>query len=238
MEKIAVYPVSRSYVHKVTPSIKSLMMNSDVDGIILLTEMDSFEEYLPESVRLINVANQKFFPCDGLNIIKSNHAYLCMMRVVLADLLTEHSRVLSLDADTIVAREIGSELWDLDLHGCHYAGVPEPSISQRLGKPYANMGVAMFDLDRIREDNLAKTMLFALNNYNHHFLEQDCINENLKLFPISSDYNACQFTEPSENPKILHFAYTAGWEQLDPVRQYDLMSWNVVEDKWRARQGL
>ncbi len=237
MTNVAVYPVSRTYTHQVTPSIKSLMLNSDVDQIILLTEMDQFPEHLPKCVKPLNVFNNRYFSRSSLNATRSGHAYLCEMRVALAEILY-CDRVLSLDADALIVNEIGSEPWTMDLGDCHVAGVPETRISARLGKPYINAGVMMFDLDRIRLDNLATQMVDALNHYSYQWLEQDCINDYLRVKPLGSEWNACQFTEPCQLPKIRHFAYEQDWIHSDIYRKYDGMSWNVVEDKWKEWKGM
>ena len=223
MTNVAVYPVSQTYTHQVTPSIKSLMLNSDVDQIVLLTEMDKFPEYLPKCVKPLNVFNNRYFSRSSLNATRSDHAYLCEMRVALAEILY-CDRVLSLDADTFVVDEIGSEPWRMDLGVCHVAGVPEARISARLGKPYINAGVMMLDLDRIRLDNLAMQMVDALNHYSYQWLEQDCINDYLRVKPLGSEWNACQFTESCQLPKIRHFAYEQDWIHSDIYRKYDGMS--------------
>ena len=128
MTNVAVYPVSRTYTHQVTPSIKSLMINSDIDQIVLLTEMDKFPEYLPKCVKPLNVFNNRYFSRNSLNATRSDHAYICEMRVALAEILY-CDRVLSLDADTFVVDEIGAEPWTMDLGTCHVAGVPETRIN-------------------------------------------------------------------------------------------------------------
>ena len=237
-KNVAIYPVSRAYAHKVTPSIKSLMVNTDVDKVILMTETDELNEYLPECVEVMNVSDNRYFSPYSLNATRSHHAYLCEMRVAFAEFL-HYDRVLSLDADTLVLRDIGDEPWTLDLEGCHYGGSPEPLISDRRGRPYANAGVLLFDLNRIRMDKLAIVMVDALNNYSYQWLEQDCLFEHLRLKPLGSEWNACQFTDPVPDSQIKskHFAYDCTWEYDDRFHFFDAMSWNVVEDQWRARHG-
>lgn len=236
--KTIVYPVSRVYYEKITPSIKSFMVNSDVDQIILTIEDDKFPDYLPECVKTINVSEQTYFRRNGANIWRTPYVYLCMLRVAYADMFPDLDRVLALDGDTICIRDIGSELWDLDLQGNYFAGVPEKLISKQRGRPYANMGMAVFDLHRIRHDEMQTDMIEALNNCSYQWLEQDCINEHLSLLPISSDYNQSQFTVSTDNPAIMHYAYTQGWERFDTTRTYDLMSWEVVENAWRKRHEI
>ena len=237
IKNVAVYPVSQEYLPKVEASIKSLMINSDVDRIILLTEVGALPEYLPDCVTAMDVRANRYFSLNSLNATRSHHAYLCEIRVALADFLY-YDRVLSLDADTIVVQDIGSEPWDLDMEGFHMAGVPEMAISNRRGKPYANAGVLMFDLNRIRMDKLVNPMVEALNTWSYQWLEQDCLNDHLDLLPLGSEWNACQFTAQVDDDKIKirHFAYEPTWEQSHLWRKYQGMSWSVVNSIWEDRR--
>lgn len=234
---VAVYPVSKVYYGKVLPSVKSLMCNSDIDKIVLTIEDDKYPGYLPECVETINARNyvSDFFSPDGPNIRRTPYVYLCMLRVAYPMMFTE-SRILSLDADVIVVRDIGSELWDMDLHGHHFAGVPEELISSQIGRPYANAGVFLLDCDAIHKDGLDSRMIELMNRQDFQWLEQDCFNYNCELMPISSEYNMCQFTEQVAKPKILHYAYTFDWEAKGPVAAYRNTSWEEVEEIWKRRK--
>lgn len=229
--KAAVYPVSRVYYEKVIPSIKSLMINSDVERIYLMIEDDEYPGYLPECVTCLNAAELrgKYLQKEGPNITRTPYVYLCLLRVAYADIFRDLDRILALDADTIVIRDIGSELWDLNMRGCHFAGAIETKITRMTGKPYANMGMAVFDLARIREDRLDQEMIQAINTRWYQWLEQDCINDKCRLLPISSDYNQSQFSKTTPFPKIMHYAYTKDWEKKDPVLKYKAMNWEDCE---------
>jgi len=235
--RAAVYPVSRVYYEKVLPSVKSLMVNSDIDEIFLTIEDDQYPGYLPECVHTLNVRDQRFFDPKGPNIQRTPYVYLCMLRVAYGQIFSEYDRILALDADTIVMRDIGSEPWDMDLQGCHFAGVPECLISQTRGRPYANAGVLLFDLDRIRRQHLDAVMLEAINTISFQWLEQDCINAHLKMLPIGSEWNACQFTSPCDDPKIRHWAYERTWEESEPYLKYAAMSWEEAEERWKAKRA-
>ena len=237
IKNVAVYPVSAEYLPKVEASIKSLMINSDVDKIILLTETSVLPEYMPDCVMAMDVRSNRYFSPSSLNAMRSHHAYLCELRVALADFL-HYDRVLSLDADTIFVQDVKGEPWEMDIAGCHMAGVPEVTISNRRGKPYANAGVLIFDLNRIRMDKLADPMVDALNTWSYQWLEQDCLNEHLDLYPLGSEWNACQFTAQVDDDKIKirHFAYEPTWEQSHLWRKYQGMSWSVVESIWEERR--
>lgn len=238
----AIYPVSRVYYDKVLPSVKSLMVNSDVDTIYLTIEDDEYPGYLPECVKTIN-ANvfKQYFYTKGPNIGRTPYVWLCMARVIYAGYMytEEHcDRILSLDADTIVADDIGSEPWTMDMNECHFAGVPELKISAERRKPYANAGVMIMNLERIHHDGKDVVMLHKLNTIQYQWLEQDCINENCILQPINSEWNSCQFTHIGDSVKIRHYAYEANWLQDALVQKYRNMSWEEAEEKWRKRKGM
>lgn len=55
--KIAVYTGTRNIYQNMLPSIKSLLIHSDVDKIYLLIEDDIFPYELPPEVECINISN-------------------------------------------------------------------------------------------------------------------------------------------------------------------------------------
>ena len=135
----AVYPASRSYYQKVLPAVKSLLYHSKVEQVVLLIEDDEYPGYLPEPVITMN-AQKVFSPYlapNGPNVTRAPHAYLSIARTIYAGPLWTmgYRRILSLDADTIVAQDIGDEPWTMDLDGCHVAGVPEVKLSAECHPP-------------------------------------------------------------------------------------------------------
>lgn len=236
-ERAVVYPASRMYYEDVLPSVKSVLYHDAADYVYLLAEDDELPEPLPPQVEVINVSGQKWFRPNGPNTAGKRYAYLCLLRTVYARIFPEHDRILSLDADTIVLDDL-SELWELDMDGCYLAGVPETKLSRELGRPYINMGVALFNLQLIRQDGLDQKMLEAVNRQKYKWSEQDCINDwcsrrhfgdsgssGTAMLLLGPEYNASKFSEPCDNPKIIHYAYTPNWQQKGPVLAYGGMSW-------------
>lgn len=244
----AVYPASRSYYQKVLPAIKSLLYHSKVEQVVLLIEDDEYPGYLPEPVVTLNaqkVFGQYLVP-NGPNVTRAPHAYLSIARTIYAGPLWTmgYRRILSLDADTIIAQDVGDEPWTLDLDGCHVAGVPETKLSAELGRPYISAGVMLMDLDAIHRDGLDVVMLHKMNVKRYQWLEQDCINEHCRIKPLGPEWNVSRFTcgdkewgggvSAEGNVKILHYAYTFGWEHKPPVRMYRDMEWEEVMEKWNS----
>lgn len=128
-------------------------------------------------------------------------------------------RVISIDCDTIVRGDI-SELWTMDLQGCHVAMCREEAMSRAIGRPYYNNGVCVMDLARIREDGVDDRMIEELNTVWHPYVGQDAMQMFCKILDLDSRWNASKFTAPCPDPVILHFADRQDWRELPVVKQY------------------
>ena len=128
-------------------------------------------------------------------------------------------RVISLDVDTIVRGDI-SELWELDLQGCHVAMCREEYLSAQLGRPYWNNGVCVMDLRRIREDGVDDKMIEELNTVWHPYVGQDAMQMYCRVLDLGSQWNCSKFTAPCADPVIVHYADRTDWRELEEVRQY------------------
>ena len=235
MIKKAVYLVSKLYYDAVIPSVKSLLMNSGVDEVYLLTE-GKYPNTLPENVKVINAQKLKkeYLDQKGANIRKSKYTYLPLLRCAYAKIFPDDSRILSLDADTIVVDDMGSELWTMDMCGNYDAGVIEQKLSRKKRTNYINAGVMVFDLDKIREDKKDDEMIEAINTTDYYWLEQDCINEKCagRIKVIPRIYNASQFTGISKKTLLRHFAYEHNWTEYDVVKHYAGIPWEEVMKVW------
>ena len=128
-------------------------------------------------------------------------------------------RVISIDCDTIVRGDI-SELWTMDLQGCHVAMCREEAMSRAIGRPYYNNGVCVMDLARIREDGVDDRMIEELNTVWHPYVGQDAMQMFCRILDLDSRWNASKFTAPCRDPVILHFADRQDWREFVVVRQY------------------
>ena len=218
MVKAAVYTGSRNlYVDMVT-AVKSLLINSDVDRVYMLIEDDEFPFWLPECVQTINVRDQKYFPPGGPNM-KSGYTYLAMMRATLAHVFPDLDRILSLDVDTIVDRDI-SDLWDLDLTGMYFAASKEAHRSYDC-LLYTNMGVTLFNLAELR-DGKADEVIDVLNRRRYTWVEQDVFNYLCqgRIAEMPSCYNVNTWTEPTEDKRILHYAGIKEYQSFPGYLKY------------------
>lgn len=225
--KAAVYAGTRNLYSDMTTAAKSLAMHSNVDVVYFLIEDSKFPERLPDYVQCLDVSGQKYFSKNSPNIYKL-WTWMVLMRAALPKIFPELDRILSLDVDTIVNYNI-DELWDLPLGDVYLAGVLEPLKSVR-SSIYVNMGVAMFNLEKLRNDRMDDKIIRSLNRDRFRFAEQDCINLlcQRSILTIPSTYNANRFTEPCEDPKIIHFAAESDWKKLPIVQSYKVLSWDEI----------
>lgn len=225
--KAAVYAGTKNLYSDMVTAAKSLAMNSGVDIIYFLIESDTFPYYLPPYVKTINVSKQGYFPKACPNVYKK-WTYMTLMRCVLSKYLPQLDRILWLDIDTVVQDNI-DELWDLNIDEYYFAGSIEPEKCTS-EKQYINAGVMMINLKKLRQDGMDDILIKALNNKKYAFADQDCINDICcdKILTISSTYNANNYTEPCENPKIRHFAAEEKWRDNVIFYQYRNKNWGEV----------
>ena len=218
--KAAAYFGTRNVYEAMIPAINSLVENSDVEKIYLFIEDDVFPYAVPEICEIRNIKNQTVFRKTGPNY-SSKWTYMSMMRVALPFMLPDLDRILYLDIDTIVVRDI-SALWDLQLDGCYFAAVREPAKS-RSDFIYINAGVMMLNLEKMR-DGLAKQMIDLLNKHFYPCKEQDLFSELCqgKFKLLRGDFNVSDFTDQPRMRRIIHFAAipVQEWYQEEIVKRY------------------
>ena len=221
--KAAVYIATRNYYKDVLPSVKSLLLNSDVDKIVLLIEDDTFPYELPKRVMTVNASNQSYIRPDGPNV-KNWWCWMVLLRGAYHRIFPDLDKILSFDADAFAVRDI-SELWDLDMTDYYTAEVREPKLSTP-ERTYFNAGVMMMNLEKLR-DGTGDRIIEELNTKFHRYPEQDCYTEFCKgkILELPSEYNFAYFTAPCDDPKIIHYADTKDWREKPIVKQFRDMEW-------------
>lgn len=249
-EKLAVYSGTRNlYPHMVTAA-KSLIANSSVERVVLLIEDESFPYEMPDLVETIDVHDQQWFGEKSANI-KTDFSYMSLLRVCYTKLLPDAGKVLQLDVDTVVVDDI-SELWDVRIDAAWFAAVREPKRyvgegdkRRRIdfkpwGEDYFNIGVAMFNLDKIREDGQDDWLIHVLNTERLRWIDQDAWNKYHKqrYVDLPTRFNESMVTGYTDAPAIVHFAgYGNAWTdpddpkhreipRLEHLRKYREMSWD------------
>lgn len=220
--RTAVYCGTRNLYRDMTTAAKSLCINSSVEKIYFLIEDDEIPYDIPDKIECINVSGQTYFDRDGPNY-KNNWTYMVLMRAALHRVFPKMDRIVSLDVDTIAAKDV-SALWDIDLSEWYLAGCREPHKSGR--GLYINAGVMVMNLAKLR-DGKGDEIIHALNTRWFAFNEQDCINESCSggIKEIPSDYNANGWTVPTKTPKLIHYAAIPRWQNAPLVKMYRDMEW-------------
>lgn len=212
----AAYAGSEMTWNAMRDSAWNLAANSKVDKIYCLIDGD-FISNMPKQCEFINITNQTWFKPDGLNF-NTRFTKFTLMRTIYYKLFPDLDRILSLDVDTLVVKDI-SELWDLDLTNYYYAGVPEkyrckPNIA------YINAGVVMFNLEKLR-DGTGDKIVSELNRVRYDFPDQDAMayNTDGKVLFLPCEYNDTPYTGHSADPKIKHWAGHKTYTHLPEWRE-------------------
>lgn len=214
MEKIAVYSCTRNLYDDMEISARTLIANSDVDAVYFLIEDEKFPRKLPSIIKTIDVSHQQIFGPHGPNM-DSKFTYMAMMRACLHELFPDQDKILSLDVDTVCVNDV-SDIWDLPLDDVYFSASVEPKRSYKDGLMYCNTGVALYNLEKLR-DGKADEVIEVLNRKKFTYLEQDVFNYLCqgRIFPMNSVYNWNDYTEPlieNDLPRIVHYAGYSKWQ--------------------------
>ena len=232
--KSAVYMGTRNIYKDMTPSLKSLLLHTDVEKVYFLIEDDEFPEYLPPCVEIINISGQKFFTPESPNYVNP-WTWMALMKAALSKVLPD-GKILVLDYDVFFTRDC-SELWDIDLTDYYFAGVTEWK-KQGFQQPYINFGVLLLNLDKIRKSGMDDKFIHSLQTEYTFTNEQDVMNRMCwpHIRTIPSTYNSNDYVKPCEDPKVIHFAGIGEnfpwsrqrWQDFPIVQKFREMSWDEI----------
>lgn len=229
MDKVAIYAGTSNVYPQIYTSLKSLLLNNQMDRVYLLIDTDEFPYRTPDCVILINASNQIFFPDDSANCVNA-WQYMDMLRCALGFILpSTEKNVLWLDIDTIIDGDI-SELFKIDMDGYYFAGVTEFYKSTNFFR-YINVGVCMHNLELLRKNSKEVELISLLNDVRLEFPGQDAINLLCqgRIKTIDSEFNKNMCSLPSNRPKIIHYAAIKSDKYVKEYayRKYEQMELNV-----------
>lgn len=236
--KHALYSGSANLYGDMQTAAKSLIANSDVGKVWLLTEGE-YDYILPDMCEVVDVSGQKFFPKNSPNM-NSKFSYLSLMRAALALMpeLEGIDRILSLDVDTICCRDV-SGIWDMPIDDCYFSASREDMACFK-GMLYCNTGVTLYNLEKLR-DGKAQEVVDALNWRTYVNIEQDVFSFLCQghIHDMPSEYNATRFTDRTNLVRINHYAgiKTEVWRNEPLVQQYRQMSWDRVMELHEEKVG-
>jgi lipopolysaccharide biosynthesis glycosyltransferase len=125
---------------------------------------------------------------------------ISLQKIFLAEYLLEIKKVLYLDADTLVQKDL-SELFATDISKEYVGAVKDglmyqyPEHIEEIGLKdrdfYFNSGVMLLNLDKIRKENIIRKAIIYFNTHNEIFGDQDVLNVvfSKKIKPLSYKYN-------------------------------------------------
>ncbi|MGZ8347009.1 MAG: glycosyltransferase family 8 protein [Allosphingosinicella sp.] len=114
-------------------------------------------------IRIVEVSDDRLAGCDSASDY-GRPSIATYRRLLLADLLPDVDRLIYLDADLMVRRDL-TDLWNVDFSGAPLAAVRDPwmatvtEMRDQFPAGYFNAGVMLFDLVRWREEGLSRRCL-------------------------------------------------------------------------------
>ena len=204
------FSISADYVFQMITTMVSVLENnqdSDINFYVLSTGLsakdkelvDKLTEYYPNfSVRYIDVDAMLF---QNFNFTINYITVETYFRYIIADLLPDIDKILYLDADLSVNKNIG-DLYNADIRDFYIGGVTDTYINELHHKAdinltsedlYVNAGVLLFNLKKIRDEHMVKQLFFNQNKYDSiiKFQDQDIINLTFrgKIKELDDRYN-------------------------------------------------
>lgn len=161
--------------------------------------------------------------------VKGHITLASYYRVIIPELISNIDKILYLDCDIIVIKDI-YELYDTNIDNYYFAAVDEeeyvPGLKNKLGIPenekYCNSGVMLMNSKKWREDNISRKIIdFSLNKqYLFFYHDQDAINGYLwsKWLNMNFNYNytsgIMKIHKDSKDVLIVHFTKAKPWTYL------------------------
>lgn len=185
--------------------------------------------------------------------IKPNISLETYYRLLLPELLPDHSRVLYLDCDILVTGSL-LPLWETDVTDYYAAGVNERDMLYRnldyrrsIGftddEVYINAGVCLLHLDKLRADGMDKRLFEqaeALKDKITH-QDQDILNITLKgaIKPLPAIYNYTSYEREVaeialQDAVIIHYNWHKPWVNSHHVLQYNYLAFERYHQVHRA----
>ena len=220
-----VYSMTRNVYHTVLPSIRSLHAVHPDAKVFIVCEDSVFPIDLPMETTVINVSGQKIFPRGSVNY-DNRFKYINLLKVCYPSILPV-DRVIHLDTDTIVCDSL-DQMWNTDVDGKWFAACPEHKGSYRpFGDIYYNMGVALINLEQMRQDNAEGPLVWYLNHVKQPWADQDAWNlfgmALDKVVPFHTRFNESVMTGESSHPVIVHYCSIPDWWTNKNMYRYELL---------------
>lgn len=224
----------KNYLHFVHIAVTSLLDHHKNGNLVihLFTPPDICSHDLEQLIGLKNIASFDFqhhflepreISCDF------KYDSPIMWRLAIPGILTDVDRLLYLDADLVFCDDV-AKLWNIDLQG-KIIGAVGDRAGHKIALPeinpttYFNSGVMLWDLKRMREEQVYEKWktTFAQHDHNLKFADQTLLNlvhkddsllipQNWNLInsiyrnpPVPGMYTVEETIDALKNPGIAHF---------------------------------
>lgn len=217
---------NNDYAPHLGASMASILKNSAIDEkfnfYILESNLSDENKDNFKKLKKIKGFNLKFIPIDRqrfnqLNVTKT--ALEAYYKYVLAEVLPDKNKILYLDADTIVLGSL-KKLWETDITNHYAAGVQNKKLTPSGSDTakYINTGVILFNLQKMREDNIT-ALLFknTLKSRGSVLLKseyQNVLNSTFqdKILFIPDKYNRSGNATLKNDAVIVHYGIDKPWK--------------------------
>lgn len=185
------------------------------------------KDFAPQDIKLlkgitsenigINIYNAKELKLDYTHLGRFKNFTVSLQKLFISDYLPDLDKVLYLDADTLVQKDL-NKLYHTDISNVYVGASKDglmyqyPEHIKEIGLEwrnyYFNSGVMLLNLKKIREDSVVKKSIRYFHSHYEVFGDQDVLNVVFgdKIKPISYLYNCnSTFFEERDNAFLSEF---------------------------------
>lgn len=253
---------TKDWYHYLMVDIYSLLeCTKNVKKIYLLIETTNINDvpYLKQIIEKYNVEfkliNLNEYLEKNLSLSSPNrdtiYSNFSFGRLLLTDIV-EEDKAIYIDTDAIVRKDI-SNVWKYDISNYYAAGVRDYGIIADniiniygIKGKYINSGFVVFNLKKIREDNVKQRWFTLINGRKLVYPDQDALNivcQHSEIY-LPSMYNSCEYagdriTMETMNKSLIKIYHYAGpkeyWvtDRLYGEEWYDAEEHFYNEFGWR-----
>lgn len=194
-------------------------INSDMVSIL---EKTIKEKNPNNEVTLINITDLFVNEMKDSKNINNFYTPYCLIRLF-SDLLDLPSKILYLDTDTMINKDI-DELFSIDITNYEFAGVVDRLGRFFIDKNYINSGVLLLNLDMIRKTELFKKTRELVKTKKMAFPDQSALNKLKQYYlKIPSKYNSQRYLK--KDTVVKHFCKSIRW--LPIYHTINVKQWEV-----------
>lgn len=209
MRKVVAYCATENLYDFMYLSACTLLEHNTIDKIYFIIETDDFPHPLRPEMETINVKYKNFFNHAQL-VYENALTYMSYMRIVLTKILPHESRVLYLDCDIIVDKNI-EDVFDYDISNVAIAGCRE-TYSCHPNKQQINTGFLYMNLEYMRKHKTDDLLVYYSCRRQVENGDQSIINllPRTELLDLPVEFNGtgiCVGLYDKDNmPRTRHFA--------------------------------